>query len=129
MFDFISCVCVYKGIFQQAICCFHTPKTFSRNFKELEKDFLGVSFYTGLLGEWDSPHSLILNIFTIWTEWATTPNVCVIYPDNLIYLPVQFDALCPVLSRVLLNFNTKCLIMPHAALRTALVGCFWGSNA
>ena len=34
----------------------------------------------------------------------------------MIYLPVQFYALCPVLSGVILSFNTKCLIMPRATL-------------
>ena len=34
----------------------------------------------------------------------------------MIYLPVQIYALCPVLSGVILNFSTKCLIMPHATL-------------
>ena len=82
----------------------------------MKKSFLGVSFYPGLWCKWGIPPSLILNIFTIWTEWAATPKVCIIYPDSMIYLPVQFHALCSVLSRVLLSFNTKCLIMPHATL-------------
>ena len=34
----------------------------------------------------------------------------------MIYLPVQFYALCPVLSGGILNFSTKCLIVPHATL-------------
>ena len=41
----------------------------------------------------------------------------------MIYLPVQFHALCPLLSRVALSFNSKCLIMPHATL---LMICFFG---
>ena len=68
-------------------------------------------------GKWDCPPCLILNIFTIRTKWATTPNVCVIYPNSMIYLPVQFYALCPVLSGVILIFNTKCLIMPNTTLQ------------
>ena len=47
----------------------------------------------------------------------TTPNVCVIYPNSMIYLPVQFYALCPVLSGVMLSFSIKCLIMPLTALQ------------
>ena len=68
-------------------------------------------------GRWDGPPYLILNIFTMWTKWATTPNVRVIYPNSMIYLPVQFYALCPVLSGVILIFNTKCLIMPNTTLQ------------
>ena len=32
----------------------------------------------------------------------------------MIYLPVQFYALYPVLSGIILSFRAKCLIMPHA---------------
>ena len=39
----------------------------------------------------------------------------------MIYLPVQSHALCPVLSGVILSFNTKCLIMPHATLTLLLI--------
>ena len=79
-------------------------------------------------GKWDCPPCLILNIFTIRTKWATTPNVCVIYPNSMIYLPVQFYALCPVLSGVTLIFNTKCLIMPNTTLqcsRTVTLNDVW----
>ena len=34
----------------------------------------------------------------------------------MIYLPVQFYALCPVLSGAMLSFSSKCLIMPHTTL-------------
>ena len=68
-------------------------------------------------GKWDGAPCLILNIFTISTKWATTPTVCVIYPNSMIYLPVQFYALYPVLSGIILIFNTKCLIMPHTTLQ------------
>ena len=67
--------------------------------------------------KWDGLPCLILNIFIIWNKWATTPNVCVIFPNSMIYLPVQFNALCRVLSGVILIFNTKCLIMPHTTLQ------------
>ena len=71
-------------------------------------------------GKWDSPPSLILNIFTIWTKWVTTPNVCAIYPNSMIYPPLPFYALCPFLSGVILSFNTKCLVMA----RTTLIPCW-----
>ena len=47
---------------------------------------------------------------------ATTPNVYVIHPNSMIYLPVQFYALRPVLSGAIMSFNTKYLIMPRATL-------------
>ena len=67
-------------------------------------------------GKWDGPPFLILNIFTIWAKWARTTNVCVIYPNSMTYIPVQFYALCPVLEGVTFIFNTKCLIMPYTTL-------------
>ena len=36
---------VYIGIFQQTICCSHTPQAFCRNFKQL-KNFFWVSHFT-----------------------------------------------------------------------------------
>ena len=42
--------------------------------------------------------------------------MCVIYPNSMIYLPVQFYSLSPVLWGVILSFNIKCLIMPHSTL-------------
>ena len=77
---------------------------------------MGVSFYPGLWGERDSPPCLILTVFTIWTEWAATLNVYVIYPNCMIYVWVQFCALCPDFSEVILSFNTKSFIMPHTML-------------
>ena len=80
------------------------------------KNFLGVLFYPILWAKWDSPPRFILNIFTIWSKWVTTPKVCVIYPNSMIYLPVQFYSLSPVLWGVILSFNIKCLIMPYTTL-------------
>ena len=57
------------------------------------------------------PHT---KYFTIWIKWAATRKVCLIYPNSIIFLPVQFYALCPVLSGVIWRFNTKSFIMPHA---------------
>ena len=34
----------------------------------------------------------------------------------MIYFPVQFYAIYPVLSGVILSFSIKCLIMPHTTL-------------
>ena len=82
-------------------------------------------------GKWDVAPCLILNIFTIWTKWATTPNVCVIYPNSMIYLSVQFYALCPVLSGIILIFNTNFPIMPHITLqclRTVTLNDMFWSN-
>ena len=72
-------------------------------------------FCVGQMRRYPLPHT---KYFTIWTKWATTPTVCVIYPNSMIYLPVQFYALYPVLSGVIMIFNTKCLIMPHTTLLT-----------
>ena len=51
---------------------------------------MGLSSYSELWGKWDSLPCLIVTVFTIWTKWATTLNVCVIYPNCMIYVPVQF---------------------------------------
>ena len=62
---------------------------------------------------------LKLTIFTLQIEWDASPNVCVIYPNSMIYFPVQCDALYSVLSGVVFSFRlsvSKCLIMPHATL-------------
>ena len=40
----------------------------------------------------------------------------VIYPDIMVYLLVQFYALYPVLSRVILSFSTKCLMSNYSAM-------------
>ena len=64
--------------------------------------------------------TLILIIFTLWIELAKTPNICVLYPNSMIYLPLQIYALCPVLSGVIVSFRTKCLIMPNATLTTSM---------
>ena len=82
----------------------------------MKKNFLGASFYLGLWGKWDSASCLKETIFRIQTEWDTTPNVCVIYPNSMIYLPVQFYALCPVFLGVILSFSIKCLIIPRTTL-------------
>ena len=39
----------------------------------------------------------------------------------MIYLPVQFYALCLVPSDAKFSFNTKCLIMPHATLNGSVL--------
>ena len=70
-----------------------------------------MSLFTPDYGQMRQSPCFILNIFTIWTEWVTSPNACVIYPNSMIYLPVHFHALCPVLSRFILSSNTKCLII------------------
>ena len=40
----------------------------------------------------------------------------------MIYPPVPFYALYPVLSGVILSINTKCLIMPHTTLNFVVAG-------
>ena len=72
------------------MCCFHTPKTFYRSFKELKISFLDVSFYPLLWGKVDSPPCFILKIFTTWSKWVITYNVCVIYPNRMIYPQYSF---------------------------------------
>ena len=88
----------------------------------MKKSFLGVSFYPGLWGKWDRSPCLILTVFVIWTERATTPNACVIYLSCMIYVSVQFYALCPFLLGVTLSFNTNCLIMPYTTLLKSASG-------
>ena len=82
----------------------------------MKKIFLAVSFLLVLWGKWDSAPCLKQTIFTIKTEWDSTPDICGIYPNSMIYLPVKFYAFCPVLSGVTQNFSTKCLIMPRTTL-------------
>ena len=79
----------------------------------LLKIFRGDIFYPRFGGKQESSACFTLTTFKILTGWATTPNVCVIYPNSMISLPVQLYALCTVLSGVILSFRTKCLIMPH----------------
>ena len=85
----------------------------------MKKSFLGVSFYPGLWGKWDSPPVPQITIFTLQIEWDTSPNVCVIYPNSMIYFPVQCDALYSVLSGVVFSFSTKCLKVSDNAPRYA----------
>ena len=80
---------VYIVIYQQ-ICCFHTLWAFWRSFKQMKKIFWGVWFYPGLWSKRDSHPCLLLTNFTIWTGRATILNVCVVYPNSMIYVPVQF---------------------------------------
>ena len=113
--DIYIYLCIYRH-FSTSNVLFSYSLSILQKFKQLKKSFLEVSFYPVLWDKWDSVPCLILNIFTIWTKWVTTPSVCFIYSNNMIYHPVQFYALCPVLSGVTLSFNTKCLIMPRTTL-------------
>ena len=52
--------------------------------------------------------------------------MCVIYPNTMIYLPVQFYILCPVLSGNRLSFSTKCPILPRITLKQRNSDVFFG---
>ena len=52
--------------------------------------------------------------------------MCVIYPNSMVYLSVQFYTLCSVFSGVILSFNTKCLIMSHTTLNVNSFPVFYG---
>ena len=54
---------VYIGIYQQAICCFHTPWTFCRSFKQMKESFWRDIFYPRFGGKRDSSPCFILTNF------------------------------------------------------------------
>ena len=85
----------------------------------MKKSFLGVSFYLDCGANETVPPYLKLTIFTLQIEWDTSPNVCVIYPNSMIYFPVQCDALYSVLSGVVFSFSTKCFKVSDNAPRYA----------
>ena len=110
------CIYVYIGIFQQTICCFRTAEAFCRSFKEMKKSFL-VSHFTPGCGENETVPSALNKQFLQYNLSIIQLLMYVFfYHNNMIYLSVQFYALCPVLSGVILNFSIKCLIMPHTTL-------------
>ena len=88
------------------------PKHFVEGLSNWKK-FFGCLILPRIVGQMRQSPCFILNIFTIWTKWVTTPDMCVIYTNSMIYPPVQFYALCQVLSGVILSFNTKFLTMPR----------------
>ena len=83
----------------------------------MQKSFFRCLILARIVGQMRQSPCLKLTIFTISTEWDKTPNVSVIHPNSMTYLPVQFYALCPFLSGIILSFTTNCLIMPHSTLK------------
>ena len=102
-----------QAFFNQQYASFVLPEHFVEVLRRWKK-FFGCLILPWIVGQMRHSLCLKLTIFTIKTEWDAAPNLCVTYFNSMIYLPAQFYALCPVLSRVILSFSTKCPIMPHA---------------
>ena len=98
---------------------FVLPNHFAEVLRRLKK-VSWVSHFTLDCGANETvPPYLKLTIFTLQIEWDTSLNVCVIYPNSMIYFPVQCNALYSVLSGVVFSFSTKCLKVSDNAPRYA----------
>ena len=114
------------AFFNKQYTVFILPKHFVKALSNWKKIF-AVSPFTPCCGANETVPLPYTNIFPIWTKWATTPIVC--YSSQQYGIPsVQFYTLCPVLLGVIMGFNGKFFIIPHATLQSIFnkkIHLFW----